>query len=65
MLVDMPALQRQIVECAREHSRITISEDVKLTGASPNTLKPHFWVLVERGTLNQHGHGRGVWYGLH
>ena len=33
-------------------------------GASRNTLKQHLRTLVERGTLNQHGSGRGVWYDL-
>ena len=36
----------------------------KLTSVSRNTLKQHFRALVERGTLNQHGSGRGVWYDL-
>ena len=25
----------------------------------------HLRMLVERGTLDQHGSGRGVWYSLH
>jgi Fic family protein len=64
VLATMPTLQLQIVELAREHGRITIGESIKLTGASRNTLKQHFRALVERGTLNQHGSGRGVWYDL-
>lgn len=64
VLAAMPELQMQIVEFAREHGRITIGEAIKLTGASRNTLKQHFRVLAERGTLNQHGRGRGVWYDL-
>ncbi len=63
----MAALQElslQIVEFAREHGRVTIGKVIKLTGASRNTLKQHFRALVERGTLNQHGSGRGVWYDL-
>ena len=60
----MPELQLQIVEFAREHGRVTIGEVIKLTGASRNTLKQHFRALVARGTLNQHGSGRGVWYAL-
>jgi Fic family protein len=48
----------------REHGRVTIGEAIKLTGASRNTLKQHFRSLVERGTLNRHGSGRGVWYDL-
>jgi len=42
----------------------TVREAIKLTSASRNTLKQHFRTLVERGTLNQHGSGRGVWYDL-
>ena len=64
VLAVMPELQLQIVEFAREHGRVTIGEAIKLTGASRNTLKQHFRVLVERGTLSQHGSGRGVWYNL-
>ena len=64
VLASMPGLSLQIVEFAREHGRVTIGEVIKLTGASRNTLKQHFRALVERGTLNQHGSGRGVWYDL-
>jgi len=64
VLAVLPELSLQIVEFAREHGRVTIGEAVKLTGASRNTLKQHFRVLVERGHLNQHGSGRGVWYEL-
>jgi Fic family protein len=64
VLATMPELQLQIVEFAREHGRVTIGEAIKLTSASRNTLKQHFRTLVERGTLNQHGSGRGVWYDL-
>ncbi len=64
VLASMPELQLQIVEFAREHGRVTIGETIRLTGASRNTLKQHFRTLVERGVLNQHGSGRGVWYDL-
>ncbi len=64
VLAALPELSLQIVEFAREHSRVTIGEAIKLTGASRNTLKQHFRSLVERGHLNQHGSGRGVWYEL-
>ena len=64
VLAVLPELSLQIVEFAREHGRVTIGEAVKLTGASRNTLKQHFRMLVERGHLNQHGSGRGVWYEL-
>ncbi len=64
VLAALPELSLQIVEFAREHGRITIGEAIKLTGTSRNTLKQHFRALVERGNLNQHGSGRGVWYEL-
>ncbi len=62
VLASLPELSLQIVELAREHGRVTIGEAIKLTGVSRNTLKQHFRTLVERGHLNQHGAGRGVWY---
>lgn len=64
VLAALPALSLQIVEFAREHGRITMMDAIKLTGASRNTLKQHFRDLTERQYLEQHGRGRGVWYGL-
>ncbi len=64
VMAALPELSLQIVDFAREHGRVTIGEIIKLTGASRNTLKQHFRALVERGTLNRHGSGRGVWYDL-
>ncbi len=64
VLASLPALSLRIVEFAKEHGRVTIGDAIKLTGASRNTLKQHLRALVERGHLNQHGSGRGVWYGL-
>jgi len=64
VLAALPELSLQIVEFAREHGRVTIGEAIRLTGASRNTLKQHFRALIERGHLNQHGSGRGVWYEL-
>ncbi|WP_296658495.1 DUF977 family protein [Paraburkholderia sp.] len=54
----------QIVAFAREHGRITMAEAIKLTGSNRNTLKLHFRDLIDRGHLELHGSGRGVWYGL-
>lgn len=64
VLAALPTLSLQIVEFAREHGRITMAEAIKLTGASRNTLKQHFRDLIERKHIEQHGSGRGVWYGL-
>jgi predicted HTH transcriptional regulator len=60
----LPELSLQIVEFAREHGRVTMMDAIKLTGASRNTLKQHFRDLTGRNHLEQHGSGRGVWYGL-
>jgi Fic family protein len=64
VLAALPELSLKIVEFAREHGRVTMGEVIRLTGANRNTLKQHFRALVERGTLNQHGSGRGAWYNL-
>lgn len=64
VLAALPELSFQIVEFAREHGRITMADAIRLTGSSRNTLKLHFRNLVERGNLNSHGSGRGVWYEL-
>ncbi len=62
VLAAMPELQVQILEYAREHGRVTISDMVTLTGTSRNTLKQHFRQLVEKRHLALHGRGRGAWY---
>ena len=64
ILGDLPELSVQILEVAREHGRVTISEAVKATGASRNTIKDHIKALTEKGHLAQHGAGRGTWYSL-
>ena len=64
VLAAMPELSLHIMEYAREHGRVTISDIVKLTGTSRNTLKPHFRQLVAQGHLVLHGGGRGAWYAL-
>ena len=64
VLATLPELSLQIVEFAREHGRVTMMDAIKLTGASRNTLKQHLRNMTERKHLEQHGSGRGVWYGL-
>ena len=64
VLAAMPELSLKIIEFAREHGRITMGDAIKLTGASRNTLKQHFRNLVERGSLQGYGSGRGAWYGV-
>lgn len=64
ILSSLPELSAQILDQAREHGRVSIGDMVKITGASRNTLKEHFRLLVEKGYLAMHGKGRGVWYSL-
>ena len=64
ILAPLPELSLRIVELAREHGRITLSDIVRLTGANRNALKVHFRKLTASNHLTQHGQGRGVWYSL-
>lgn len=64
VLAALPELSLHIVEFVREHGRITMMDAIQLTEASRNTLKQHFRNLTERNHLEQHGSGRGVWYGV-
>lgn len=64
VLAPLPNLSLKIVELAREHGKITISDAVHHTGANRNALKVHFRKLTQLSHLEQHGQGRGVWYSL-
>lgn len=64
VLATMPELSLHIIEHAREHGRVTISDIVRLTGSNRNTLKLHFRQLVAQGHLTLHGSGRGAWYAM-
>ena len=59
----LPELSLQILELAKEHGRLTISQIVEMTGANRNTVKKHLQALVADGRLSQHGKGKGTWYG--
>ena len=64
VLAALPELSLQIMEYAREHGRVTISDMVALTGTSRNTIKQHLRQLLEKGHLGMRGSGRGAWYAL-
>jgi len=64
LLEKLPELSVKILDHVRDHGRVTVSDAVRFTGASRNTLKPHFKSLLERGLLTLHGRGRGAWYSL-
>ena len=59
----LPELSVTILELAKEHGRLTISQIVDLTDANRNTVKKHLQALVSANHLSQHGAGKGTWYG--
>lgn len=64
ILGDLPELSVQILELCRERGRVTVADAVKVTGANRNTIKDHLKALNKAGHIEQHGAGRGTWYGL-
>lgn len=62
-LMATSALSLQLLALVDRHGRLSVAEAVRLTGANRNTVKDHLRRLVERGALQQHGAGRGSWYG--
>ncbi len=64
ILGDLPELSVQILEIARNHGRVTVSETANATGANRNTIKDHIKSLVDNNHLTKHGAGRGTWYSL-
>lgn len=64
MVAALPELSVLILELVGEHGRVTISEVVRVSGVSRNTVKDHLKSLAEQGHLQLHGAGRGAWYGL-
>lgn len=64
ILGDLPELSAQILELCRDRGRVTVADAAKVTGANRNTIKDHLKALKRAGHIEQHGAGRGTWYGL-
>jgi len=64
ILGSLPELSVRILELCREHGRVTVAEAVRATGVNRNTIKDHLKALNRAGHVEQHGAGRGTWYGL-
>ena len=64
LLSELPELSLNILEYAKQHGRVTVSEVAKLTSVSRNTVKDHIKSLTEKKRLQRHGAGRGTWYSL-
>ena len=58
----LPELSLKIVEIAKQHGRVTVSEAARATATSRNTIKDHLKILTRQGHLCRHGAGRGTWY---
>ena len=64
VITDLPELAVDIVYFARVHGRVTMSDMIRKSGASRNTLKEHFRTLLEKRHISKHGAGKGTWYSL-
>ncbi|MEO6079173.1 MAG: Fic family protein [Steroidobacteraceae bacterium] len=64
LLGELPELSVHIMELARERGRVAVTDVVKATNASRNTIKYHFAALVEGNLLVLRGAGRGAYYTL-
>ncbi len=64
LMKKLPELSEQILEIAREHGRVTVSDTVEVIKANRNTMKLRFKELVADGYLAPQGRGRGkgTWY---
>jgi len=64
LVESLPEISLKIIDIAKQHGRVTVSEAVNLTGANRNTIKDHFKSLMKLGHLTLHGAGRGSWYSI-
>lgn len=62
--LDLPPLQRAILETVREHGTAQAGLLLASTGANRNTLKDNLRRLVDRGMLERVGQRRGTFYRL-
>jgi Fic/DOC family protein/winged helix DNA-binding protein len=63
-VLDLPPLQRAILDAIREHGTGAAALLMAATGANRNTLKDNLRRLVERGLLERIGSKRGTFYRL-
>lgn len=62
LMVPLSPLDEQLLQLARQHGRLTLTNAMVLTKANRNTLKLHFRQLVKAGRLELRGSGRSSWY---
>src|SRR5262249_35717127 len=62
LLTALSALDELLLQLARQHGRLTLTDALTLTKANRNTLKLHLRQLVQAGRLQMLGRGRSSWY---
>jgi Fic family protein len=62
LMTTLSELDERVLELARQHGRMTLSDAEAMTKANRNTLKLHLRHLVQAGRLRLLGRGRGSWY---
>lgn len=62
-LLNLPLLSQTLLKITQDRGKLTVREAVQLTDGNRNTIKRHLSQLVHRGALQQHGTGKGTWYG--
>jgi len=62
--LELPPLQREILDTVREHGTANAALLLRATGANRNTLKDNLRRLVEQGVLQRTGQKRGTRYRL-
>ena len=62
--LDLPPLQRAILETVREHGTARAALLLVATGTNRNTLKDNLRRMVERGLLERVGRSKGAFYRL-
>ena len=55
VIATLPELAVKILDYARDYGRVTMSDMIRISGASRNTLKEHFRSLVEKRHLVPNG----------
>jgi len=62
LMTTLSALDEQLLQLARQHGRLTLTDALSITKANRNTLKLHLRQLVQAGRLQLLGRGRSSWY---
>jgi len=64
LVAALPKISLQIIDIAKQHGSVTVSEASSVIGVSRNTIKDHLKAMVKQGYLNLNGAGRGSWYSI-